>query len=68
MPVNNMLIIIRRKSCPQKRRILKVTLFTFGKYWIYRGIEDMPVNKSTVIKVISREFSTSYPHNVDNFM
>ena len=30
--------------------------------------EGQAVNKVKVIKIISREFSTSYPQNVDNFM
>ncbi len=36
--------------------------------WIYLDFQDRPVNKTTFIKIISIEFSTSYPHNVDKFM
>lgn len=32
------------------------------------GSEGQAVNKVKVIKIISIEFSTSYPQNVDNFM
>ena len=68
MYVNHVLIIIQEESCPQKAGILKVSLFTFRECGIYLGFQDMPVNKTTIIKIISIEFSTSYPHNVDKFM
>jgi hypothetical protein len=43
-------------------------LFTSREYGIYLGLKDRPVNKTAIIKIISIEFSTSYPHNVDKFM
>ncbi len=68
MHVNDVLIIIQRESCPQKKGFLKVPLFTFWKTFIYLGWEDRLVNNWMVIKIVSRWFSTSYPHFVDNFM